>query len=404
MGFPVSLILNGDPLFTSHMAISEARIHYLLKAFTSGAATPAEQEELYQWVAGENGDAPIEQHVRELVNAYREGELTGVNWDNLYRKIKSKTHAGESVSHQRQRSRWRLAAAAAVAVLIAAGGLYLFIRPGKPAVEIARITPPSGNYVTPGTEKAFLKAGGSQVVLNKQDTSFVLAGNTVHINQGGLQIVDQRPVQYTLETPRGGQYSLTLADGTKVWLNAASELQYPSIFTGETREVTLKGEAYFEVKGDPGKPFVVHTSRQDIRVLGTEFNVQAYGDEKIAVTTLVRGKVAIRSEQKEMVLQPGDQALSAGVGELTQAVNADVEQAVAWKNGYFRFDKADIHTIMHQLARWYDVKVVYGPGLQSNLFGAIISRDNDLSKVLHMLEQTGAVHFVVAGKEVRVEP
>lgn len=387
------------------MKITAERIRYLLQAYTSRTATAGEEAELFQWVATQTDDpiagaALLKDHVRSLIKTSGDKEDPSVDWEALYRKILARARIGMPV----RRLERRVAVAATAALLLAAGSIYLWHPRGKTPAAEAVTAPASQNDIGPGGRKAILKAAGTRVLLNKQDTSFILAGNTVHIRSGGLRIAEAKPVQYTLEIPAGGEYSLTLADGTKVWLNAASTLQYPSVFSGSRREVTLEGEAYFEVKDDPGHPFVVHTARQNIRVLGTEFNIQAYGDEKKAITTLVRGKVSVQSGGQSTILAPGEQALSGDDGALTHAENADVAMAVAWKNGYFQFDKADIHAIMQQLSRWYDVKVIYQPGLHPHLFGAMIDRDNRLSGVLNMLEETGEVHFQITGKEVIVMP
>jgi ferric-dicitrate binding protein FerR (iron transport regulator) len=239
-------------------------------------------------------------------------------------------------------------------------------------------------------------------VLNKKDTSFVLAGNTVNIQAGGVKVAGEKPVQYTLVTPKGGEYSLILEDGTKVWLNADSKLVYPSGFGGGARKVQLTGEAYFEVKTDAEHPFIVHTYRQDIRVLGTEFNVQAYPEENEIVTTLITGKVQVNSKGEKVQLKQGQQAISNKNGILRLQPKADLEQAIAWKEGYFRFDYTDIYEIMRQLSRWYDIKVSYEEGVKHREFLAFINRDNNISEVLGMLEATGAIRFEINGKKITV--
>src|SRR5699024_4696565 len=149
-------------------------------------------------------------------------------------------------------------------------------------------------------------------------------------------------------------------------------------------------------------PFIVHTARQDIRVLGTEFNIQAYPDERKSVTTLVKGKVEVHTAGQQAVLKPGQQALLDGEGTLGMNPDADVKQAVAWKEGYFRFDFTDIHEIMRQLSRWYDVEVSYEEGVGHKEFLAFINRDNNISEVLEMLEGTGEIRFKIEGKKVTV--
>lgn len=378
----------------------EDYIRYLLKAYTGRIATPEEEEALFQWVMLHPDDTLLKAHIRELASGDAGDIDKKVDWESLYNRILEKTNFRTPV----RRLRRRLMVAAAFALLIGAGGLYFGQKAIRSPQKAPRVVSVTRDDVSPGKEKAVLKAGNARVVLNKQDTSFVLAGNTVQVSAGGLQIAEARPVEYTLEVPRGGEYSLTLADGTKVWLNAASTLRYPSVFNGTNREVWLEGEAYFQVYGKPEQPFIVHTSRQRIEVLGTEFNIQAYGDDKRSVTTLVQGKVSVESSGKSMILNPGEQALSDDEGAFSHATGVDIAGVTAWKNGYFRFNKAGIHTIMQELSRWYDVEVVYEPGPHGQLFGAMISRDNNLSEVLGMLEQTGDVHFRITGRKVEVLP
>lgn len=301
--------------------------------------------------------------------------------------------------------RWYYLAAAIAALVFITGSIYLLSNRKKvPARLVQTPTQPFKNDIKPGVTRAILQAGNVQVTLNKTDTSFVLAGNAVLINSGDLQVSDVKPVQYTLITPRGGQYSLVLADGTKVWLNADSKLVYPSIFNRISRDVYLTGEAYFDVKTDAAHPFIVHTEEQNIKVLGTEFNIKAYPDDKESITTLVNGKVQVNSFGKQILLKEGQQATSGNDGQFSLQPDADVKQAIAWKEGYFRFDNTDIHDIMKQLSRWYNVKVDYEKGSVPHEFVAVINRNNNISQILEMLEGTGEIQFSIDGNVVTVMP
>jgi ferric-dicitrate binding protein FerR (iron transport regulator) len=382
------------------MKASEQNIDELLEAYSSGAATPDEEKALFDWVAGHPDSPVLKLHIRRMITAHQEGTAPEADWEGLYRRI-----VGAAGIPEKRNFRVRkLAIAASVAVLVAAAGLY-FLSSRHPR-DVATLPSKSlmADDVAPGTEKAVLRAAGASVVLHRSDTSFVLAGNTVHVSGAGIRIAEATPVTYTLEVPRGGDYSLTLADGSKVWLNAASTLRYPSVFSGADREVWLEGEAYFQVHGTAEHPFVVHTPRQRVEVLGTEFNIRAYQDDRQSVTTLLRGKVSVESAGQALLLAPGEQALSGDESSPALNPSADIAEATAWKDGFFRFDKADIHAIMQQLARWYNVEVSYAPGLDNHLFGALISRDNNISEVLNMLEQTGDIHFQITGRKVEVLP
>jgi ferric-dicitrate binding protein FerR (iron transport regulator) len=218
----------------------------------------------------------------------------------------------------------------------------------------------------------------------------------------------------TISTPRGGQYQLMLADGSKVWLNAESSLRFPVSFTGQERKVELMGEASVGVahvssslgggrEEAAGMPFKVKVHGMEVEVLGTHFNINSYDNESTIRTTLLEGSVKINKNNSSSLLKPGQQAQMNKAGEIKIINNVDVEEAIAWKEGKFQFDKADIHDIMRQLARWYDVDVEY-KGTVSSHFGGTISRDVNLSQVLNMLHLTGEVNFQIQDKKVVVMP
>nr|WP_246581407.1 FecR family protein [Echinicola shivajiensis] len=201
-----------------------------------------------------------------------------------------------------------------------------------------------------------------------------------------------------LETPIGGRYQVELPDGTKVWLNAQSKLQFPDQFDERNRSVNLWGEAYFEVEKDSNRPFLVNTYRSDqmddpiiIKVLGTHFNVMAYPDEKAVNTTLVEGKVQVKHLDQAVILSPGNQALSKNGESPIMVQKANIEVAVGWKNRMFVFEDEPLESIMRKIARWYDVKVEYGSDIRTKKFSGIISQDNEINSVIELLESTEEV-------------
>lgn len=203
-------------------------------------------------------------------------------------------------------------------------------------------------------------------------------------------------------TPKGGEYQIVLPDGTKVWLNAASALSYPSRFSGDTREVNLQGEAYFEVT--KGKPFIVVADHQRIDVLGTKFNVSAYQDDKQRITSLLEGAVRVtNAANRSMLLKPGEQA--AVVPDKTQIdlTTFSPEEVLGWKNGYFTFNNTPIKSVMKIIARWYDIDIFYeGDAINKVNFGGTISRFDRLEKLLNTISLTGSVKFRVEGRRVVV--
>jgi ferric-dicitrate binding protein FerR (iron transport regulator) len=279
-----------------------------------------------------------------------------------------------------------------------------------------RQAPAPAADIMPGGNKAILTLGDNTTI-NLDD-----AKNGVVGQQGNTQVVKSKEGRldyYTvgakasaitynlLTTPRGGQYQLALPDGSKVWLNAASSLRYPTAFAGKERVVELHGEAYFEIAPNPSMPFKVAVSQQageapaEIEVLGTHFNVKAYADEPAVHTTLLEGSVRVRKGRNIVPLQPGQQA-SWNSARDVRVVPADVEEAVAWKNGLFKFNEATIEDVMRQLSRWYDVEVVYTNGIPGDLFRGEIYRNVNVSKVLKVLEASG-VQFKVEGKKILVQ-
>lgn len=369
------------------------RYQELARKQLQGTISPEEAAELAQWLAHDDGQflevPPAMAESREL----HEKRLLDAIEQNIGWRKSARIRVFRSV------------AAAAAILLIAVLGWWL-LNP-SPSIPTAVPLAENNNDPAPGGNRAVLTLGnGQRIVLDS-------ASNGTLFNQGGIQCVklDSGSLAYnmggasdevqihTLSTPIGGQFRITLSDGTSVWLNAASTLKFPSSFRGQDRSVEITGEAYFEVTHNERMPFKVAFNGNAVEVLGTHFNVMAYADEAKSKVTLLEGSVAVSNLSGRHILKPGMQAL---VGNTITMSRANVEEAVAWKNGLFIFDNEDIHSIMRKLSRWYNVKPEYTDEMKGLTFSGTVSRYGNVSGVLNMLEMTESVRFGLKGTTIQV--
>jgi transmembrane sensor len=301
-------------------------------------------------------------------------------------------------------------AGTAAAALIAVSTLLLLInhtsKTNEEQLRAAAVT----NEIAPGGSKATITLSNGQII------TLDSAGSGLLARQGQVQVqLAKGQVDYqaekssaaegaynTMTTPRGGTFRLTLADGTRIWLNAGSSIHYPVSFSGlKTREVEISGEAYVEVASNKSVPFIVKAGSEEIKVLGTHFNVMAYPDERQLQTTLLEGAVAVSQGEATKVLRPGQQARVSPEGVLSVA-DVDADDYVAWKNGLIQLHHADIPAIMRQISRWYDVKVVYhGTNFPSWTMAGTIPRTLNLSQALKVLELNG-IHCKLEERTITV--
>lgn len=393
--------------------MQQGRAHFLLEKYLDRSITSQELEELNALLSKDAGS--LEDALADMI-----AQSPGMDdyheevWDPLYDRIGERMEeaapegeASPVVGISRKR-RWLLAAAAVVLLLIGAGSLFRYNN--KPAAPIALVKDTTYLHdAAPGGNKAVLRLANDSVIdltgakngiLDQQSGSQVVkpADGELAYEKGGVG-----PVGFnTLTTPRGGQYRLTLPDGSRVWLNAASALKYPTVFSGKERVVELQGEAYFEVAQNAAMPFRVMVRKTpvekpvQVEVLGTQFNVMAYPDEPYISTTLLEGSVRVREGAKAVLLKPGEQARENNVNPV------DTEEVVAWKNGMFKFDEATIEQVMRQISRWYDVEVVYVNEHPKDVFRGEMYRNVNASKILRVLQASG-VHFTVEGKKIYVK-
>ena len=292
-------------------------------------------------------------------------------------------------------------AAASVLLIVAVALLYRPEADTPPSDRLADI-PAGGNRAT------LTLAGGQTVQLDSsQHGVMILSDRLLYTDStavGGLSASGEtgEVVFNEIATPRGGTYQVVLTDGTKVWLNADSRLRFPQRFADARREVTLVGEAYFEVTKNPHRPFVVKTAGQEIVVLGTSFNVAAYVDETGEQTTLVEGEVVVSTAQQTHRLSPGDQAVVQA--DDVSIAKVDTAPFVAWKSGAIAFNEETLEHIMRDIGRWYDVDIHF-EGVDKQLrFGGVVSRYANVSEVLRRLELTGQVHFKIEERGIVVIP
>lgn len=376
-------------------------------------------EELNQLIAHLNkkeNQAEAEQWIQEQLQTSEKSVVR----EDLHRRLSARLNkiTGEEVTDTpasvvSSPYRWMRYAAAVIILALASVAAVLLVNRSNHQ----NIADNSSNkkelptVITPGGNRAVLTlANGQQVILDSaSDGSIALQGNTSIIKLQDGQLAYQQSGEPVSEpaginiitTPRGGQYQVKLPDGSRVWLNAASSLRFPASFTGRSRNVDVSGEAYFEIAPNATMPFTVRANGVEVQVLGTSFNINAYSDEASINTTLLEGGVQVKAGTQVQRLVKGQQASVSPTGAIKLVQHANLDQVVSWKNGFFNFKDADIPAVMRQLARWYDLEVVYEGRIPTRQFQGKMQRDLPLKDVLALLEEA-EVHVKMQGKKIIV--
>lgn len=388
--------------------MDQQRIIYLLERELEGTLTAKEFQELEELKVHEDSEL-MERLMAELIA--REAEhpryISDAVEDAAFEKIISvdavQEHStGTSTRIHFLRSGWMRAAV--VAVLILGAGAYFMTRKTSQEAPVAVQEP----NTQPNNKVTLALADGTTITLDSADNQVIRQGNVaVHQHNGQLQYTlegNETTLSYnTLTVPRGTQYKLTLPDGTMVWLNAASRLHYPTAFVGKERVVELEGQGYFEVAQHADQPFKVKANGAEVQVLGTHFDVMAYSDEDAVNTTLLEGAVNIVKGGRQQRLKPGQQAIVDNKTDQLSVQQADLEMVSAWRTDFFELDGTDLSTILRQLARWYDVEIVYKATIRPEALSGRISRNLRLQDVLQALEGND-VQFKIEGNRVMVLP
>lgn len=398
--------------------MDSSRIRYLFTQYEEGKATETELSELFAFFEERNDlEAVSEFFIRELEESDSRETLDRQIWMPVVEQILAQKRAPViSLSRLRRSAVW----AAVVILLLGIGSWWLLYHRTKQGLKITAAEI-HNDVAAPSVARAVITlAGGNKLYLDSTiKGAIAIQGNTQIVKQANDKITYQADVkersaaiQYnTLDNPRGSRVvNITLADGSKVWLNAGSSLTYPVAFTGSERRVEISGEAYFEIAHNASMPFKVKKGTTEITVLGTHFNVNAYDDEPAIKITLLEGKVKVSTKYEvrstkyeEAMLRPGEQAAVFSHSPLTIDHSPDLDEAIAWKNGLFQFRNSDVETVMKQVARWYDVDIVYEGGKSSKHFGGKISRDVNVSEMLRVIAVSG-IHFRIENKRITVMP
>lgn len=387
--------------------MTEPEFQELLTRYQQGLCTADEKELLERWLDSDTrakaftSDTERKKILSNLRNAVF--ERVGLKGRDKRERVLMPHDGSRGL-----RTMYRIAASLLLIALVGYGSYKFMYQNETSSAEVL-----TTSDIKPGSDKAVLKlADGTEVELNGVGTSIPQQGIAQIVSQNGQLSYQAKGttselIYNTVSTPRGGQYQLTLADGSKVWLNAASSLKFPASFTGSERVVELQGEAYFEIAKNKTMPFRVRmASGDEVRVLGTHFNVMAYPDEKEIKTTLLEGSVKIltsKGMEPDVILAPNQQAIISSGGNLSVLKDYNVNEAVAWKTGNFIFNDTRLEVIMRQVERWYDVDVIYDDSLRNMQFGGMVSRKENVTELLNLLELTGEVHFEIQGRNIVVK-
>ena len=366
----------------------------LLTAYLNNQITREEFDRLFANLSNLE-DADFEKAILQALN--KESDLIDTDFiqervAGLYPQLQAQMDM--SLPKKKVHIGWRITAVAVAAAMLAFLMISLYFTSDQPqAVQSASIPPD----ILPGGNRAILQLpNGQRIDLNAEKKGIAMENGVTYLDGSSVLNGTDNPDVNVLQltTPNGGEYQITLSDGTKVLLNAASTLTYPAEFNGKgTREVTLEGEAYFEVAKNPGRPFIVKTAKQDIEVLGTSFNVNAYGNETTTKTTLLTGSVRVNALSSShpsgtsRILTPNQQSIidDHETGITVKEVNP--EAAIAWKNGLFNFHGLSIDEALKQVERWYDIQIIYKGKKPKGYLGGKMSRGVRLATFLDFLEK-----------------
>ncbi|WP_184549976.1 FecR family protein [Mucilaginibacter sp. FT3.2] len=370
----------------------------LYEKFVSGHCTPGEEKQLMEYQDAFD--------LQEDVHNIRLSKTDQVLRRSLYSRI------NQSVSNSKTRhlnSSWWWAAA--VLLLSTGIGIVFFKQNKAQTIVNNKVGQNLHKPILPGKNTAILTlSNGTNIVLDDAKNGVLAKSGKAEIKKlknGLIAYTDDdtkanEAALNTITIPRGGQYAVMLPDGTNVWLNSQSSLTYPVAFNGAERNVTLKGEAYFEVAKNKQHPFIVHTYGVSVKVLGTHFNVSAYNDDNEVKTTLLEGSVSLTKGHSSALLIPGQQGIASSQQDKIITKTVNVNQAVAWKMGYFIFRDDNIGDIMKKVARWYDVEVEYKGTPPTKTFGGTYAKGKDINELLNGLELTGLIHFKIEGRRIIV--
>jgi transmembrane sensor len=395
-------------------------VRLLFEKYLRKESSAEEFEEMMTWlVAMDEGEKnKLSAPLIELWDKAMAGKLPStaeqVDWDQVFKRVLNAGDQAPAMTvdlKQPTRIGWkRVAVAVVIFGMIIFGSILLLNRktPKEIVKQEKKVRLLPEEIHSKGNQAILTLSNGSVIILDSTKNGIITKQGNVKIiklDSGQLAYSPQSSngttsseISYnTISTPRAAQYQVVLSDGTKVWLNAASSLRFPTSFSGQDRRVELTGEGYFEVSKNKGKPFHVQVGTVEVEVLGTHFNIMAYEDEAAIQTTLLEGSVKVSYKSQSDLLKPGKQAiLNRDDNKLTTG-DANVQQVVAWKNGYFYFDKSDVKTIMRQVSRWYDLDIIYESPAPDMKFSGKIERELPLSGIAHLLA-SGQIHFRIEGK------
>lgn len=402
-----------------------ARIKYLLKGAGKAELHSSEEEELrlllrtcdkeeitnliteiIQSESLEPAELDKERMVATYLRIMPGYEFAGDEEYNSHLRTTQLRRPGRTIRFKRVK--W--AAAAVILIVIGTVLLQNLYRNDEKALPDTAHSRPAD--ILPGQNGAILTlANGRQIVLDSMQDNMIASqgGAEVRIKNGEILYMNvadaavKEAMPNTITTPNGRQYNVMLSDGTKVWLNASSRLTFPAVFSGDERRVELTGEAYFEVVKNKQMPFRIRIKDNEwVEVLGTQFNVNAYPEESVTKTTLLEGAVKVISGNKVQMLAPRQQAQVAGGGNIRLVKHADIQGVIAWKNGLFKFDNADIKTVMQQIARWYNIEVVYEGEVSKDRFSGEINRSLTLTQLLRGIG--ASLHYRIENNKLIIMP
>ena len=385
--------------------MGKERAEELIRKYLAGTATPEEEALLESWYIA------AAQTQSDVAGAPGYPEIGA----EILEKLRAEQHGPPKLDQPKAKAPVRLwprvAAAAAILILLSVGGLFIF-RKG-PTARVAQNQLPKNDILPASTRATLTLLDGRTIALDSAGSHNNLAqqGNsTISSFDGQLVYSAKEPdrtgrsagtAHNTLTTKPGEHYSLLLPDGTKVWLDAASSITYPVAFDSEERKVTVAGEVYFEIIHNAKQTFKISVKKELVEDIGTHLNINAYDDDSTIKTTLLEGSVKVSKGSASAILEPGQQAIIRPDGNSFQLKQVDADEAIAWKNGYFYFNRADIQSVMRQLARWYNVQVVYKGEISKKTFKGKLYRSINASEALRILSYFGA-HFQIDDRTITV--